>query len=164
MKILPSNCGSRRPNRSRTCTPALAHTSYFDTDRTRSARTPTSPRSIGFCATWDCASSSFFVRVLKSESSQVKSYPTRRLDYRGSSRACSAKRAQEPPSWTNLPKSQAALLALSSFGLSAFSSSRRPVLSRDDDDSIDDGNRQIAPAVRSLSPLPTSEARPKPPS
>ena len=29
-----------------------------DTDRTRSARAPTSPRSIGFCAIWGCISSS----------------------------------------------------------------------------------------------------------
>ena len=40
------------------CTPALAHTSSLDTDRTRNAHAPTSPRSIGFCAISDCISSS----------------------------------------------------------------------------------------------------------
>jgi hypothetical protein len=38
--------------------PALAHTSSLDTDRARNAHAPTSPRSIGFCAIWDCISSS----------------------------------------------------------------------------------------------------------
>ena len=40
------------------CTPALAHTSPLDTERKRSARAPTSPRSTGLCAIWDCISSS----------------------------------------------------------------------------------------------------------
>jgi hypothetical protein len=43
------------------CAPALAHASSLDTDRTRNARAraPTSPRSTGICAIWDCISSSF---------------------------------------------------------------------------------------------------------
>ena len=56
-----------RPNRLHThthsprrlgCTPALAHASFLDTNRTRNARPPTSPRSTGFCAIWGCISSS----------------------------------------------------------------------------------------------------------
>jgi len=55
-----------RPNRLHTpnppptqapCTPALAHTSSLDTSRATHAH-PTSPRSTGFCAIWDCISSS----------------------------------------------------------------------------------------------------------
>jgi len=34
--------------------PVLAHPSSLDTDRTRDARAPTSPRSTGFCAIWSC--------------------------------------------------------------------------------------------------------------
>ena len=40
------------------CKPALAYASSLDTDRMRNARTPTSPRSTGFCAIWGCSSSS----------------------------------------------------------------------------------------------------------
>ena len=39
---------------SASCTPALAHASSLDTDRTRNARAPTSTRSTGLCAIWDC--------------------------------------------------------------------------------------------------------------
>ena len=46
------------------CTPALAHTSSLDTDRTRNARAPTSPRSTGFCAIWLCKSEFEFALLL----------------------------------------------------------------------------------------------------
>ena len=51
------------PARRGLCTPALAHAPSLDTARTRSARAPTSPRSTGFCAIWNCISSSSISRI-----------------------------------------------------------------------------------------------------
>ena len=42
-------------------------------DRTRNARAPTSPRSIGFCAIWDCiSSSSFLAPTQRDEAQRIK--------------------------------------------------------------------------------------------
>jgi len=44
--------------RSRSQRPRGAHATSLDTDHTRNARAPTSPRSTGFCVIWGCISSS----------------------------------------------------------------------------------------------------------
>jgi len=56
------------PTHPSACTPALvhAHIPPLDTDCTHSARRPTSPRSTGLCAIWNCISSSSMASYLLS--------------------------------------------------------------------------------------------------
>ena len=54
------------------CTPALAHTSFLDTDLTRNTRAPHFTRSTGFCAIWDCISSS---SSFKQEGTSPRTHP-----------------------------------------------------------------------------------------
>ena len=60
-------------------------------DRTRNARAPTSPRSIGFCAIWDCISSSSTWRRTRRR--------TRRRTCRGMRRRAGAKTTRSAALW-----------------------------------------------------------------
>ena len=54
----PKSASHPQPLTQAPCTPVLAHTPSLDTDRTRNARAPTSPRITGFCAIRGSISSS----------------------------------------------------------------------------------------------------------